>query len=447
MTGIDLPKIKTRLPGPCSKRLAHELSRYECPQITYLGGIYPIFWESALGSNVLDVDQNRFVDLTAAFAVANLGHNPPFLTRALREQSRHLIHGMGDIHPNSLKVMLAKRLSEITPGDLSQVIFSSTGSEAVESALKTAVMHTHRSGVIAFRGAYHGLSYGTLPVTSRSDFKKRFLNQIGNFVHFAPYPDSYRLGDKAEELSLSEVKRIIQASKGSKKIGAVIIEPLLGRGGVIVPPNSFMKNLRKLCHQKDILLIFDEVFTGFGRTGKLFSCEWSGVVPDILCLGKGMSGGFPISLCIGRKKVMASWGKSKGESIHTSTFIGNPLGSRMSLVCIDQLLSKGLAERSRVLGDWLRSELERRILPHKRVGEIRGRGLMIGIEMVKDKKTKTHDPNGAYHIIEEMTRRGFFLLSSGEAHNVISITPPLVITQKQLSAFLSALEGVLKKVS
>lgn len=448
-----LPKIRTKtLPGPRSLKLTESLKRFECPQITFVNENFPVFLQKAYGCNFTDVDGNRYLDLTSAFSVTNIGHGAPAVLKAIARQARDMMHGMGDIHPNELKVLLAKRLSEITPGNLNQTIFSSTGSEAVESALKTAVMATKKTGVVAFCGGYHGLSYGTLAATHREDFRKPFLKQIGAFVYHAPFPDTHVLEAKAPQISMKAVQSIVKKARRSKHpVGAVLIEPIQGRGGIVPAPSDFMKMLRAFCDAEKILLIADEVFTGFGRTGSLFAVEKSGVVPDLLCVGKGMGNGFPISACIGTTRVMHPWGASTGDAIHTSTFLGSPLGCAVALAVIKEIEEKKLVDRSRSMGEFFRKELWKLKEKHPLISDIRGSGLMIGLEFSsvqygRSKKVITPATDKARAFIVEALKRGIIILPSGAAHHVISLTPPFVISEKEIVFCVSQFDKILQKI-
>lgn len=445
------PKIKTKsLPGPESVKWTAELKRFECPQITFIGGAFPIFFKKAQACNLYDVDGNRFLDFCSAFAVAGIGHSHQAVQRALSEQAKLMMHGFGDVHPNDVKVQLAKKLSEITPGNLSQTIFSSTGFEAVESALKTAVMSTKKTGVIAFTGAYHGLGYGALSVTHREDFRAPFLKQIGAFSYFAPFPDARIYENKAAETSLKAVRSILKKSKRSKHpVGAVLIEPIQGRGGIIPAPVDFMKALRALCDEEKVLLIADEVLCGFGRTGSLFAVEKSGVIPDLMCLGKGMANGFPISACIGSMRVMYSWGASTGDAVHTSTFLGNPLGCAVALAVIKEIETHRLADRSKQMGEMLRKELWKLKEKYPFIADIRGSGLMIGMEFSEPGSTgKKIVPmtEKARQFSAECARAGIILLCSGPAHNVISLTPPLILSEKEIKTAVGIFDKILSKM-
>ncbi len=401
-----LPLLKTRVPGLKSRALANQLRQYESRNITFVSDHWPIFWERAAGANVWDVDGNRYLDLTAAFGVASVGHANPRVVAAIQAQAGKLLHAMGDVHPNELKLKLARELVALTFGrwDKSEarVVFANSGAEAVEIALKTAVIHTRRPGVIAFDGAYHGLTYGALDTTWRADFRSHFTGQLGHFTAHVPFG---RLPDVAN----------------IQDFGAVIAEPIQGRGGIVVPPDDFLPKLRRFCDEHGLLLILDEIYTGFCRTGRWFACEHSGVVPDIVCVGKAMAGGFPISACIGRAKVMDSWPESQGEAIHTSTFLGNPLGCAAALASIAEMKRLKLAARSRELGKWLATRLAR-------TGKVRGQGLMLGLEV-----------DNAVPVVEKFLQRGVLALPEGSRNEVVGLTPPLVITKRQLDYCVAAL--------
>ena len=404
-----LPSLQTKVPGRKSRALARELRRYESRNITYISEHWPIFWERAAGANVWDVDGNRYVDLTAAFGVASIGHGNTRVVAAIKAQAGKLLHAMGDVHPNELKLKLARELVALTfvrwAKAKGRVIFANSGAEAVEAALKTAVMHTKRPGVIAFEGAYHGLTYGALDTTWRADFRSPFSDQLGHFTAHVPFG------------RVPEVSNL-------QNFGAVIVEPIQGRGGIVVPPDDFLPKLRKFCDSHGLLLIFDEIYTGFCRTGRWFACEHWGVVPDIVCVGKAMAGGFPMSACIGRANVMDSWPASKGEAIHTSTFLGNPLGCAAALASIGEMKRMKLDARSRELGEWFSKRLAR-------IGKVRGKGLMLGLEV-----------GNAVPIVEKLLQRGMLALPEGSRGEILGVTPPLVITKRQLSFCLEALPAM-----
>src|SRR5688572_8648191 len=295
--GTALSSIAVPPPGPRSRALAAELARWESPNVTYLADDFPVFWEEARGANVRDVDGNVYVDLTAAFAVAGIGHAHPRVVDAIQRQSARLLHGMGDVHPPAVKVELLRALAEAAPGGLTRSVLASSGAEAVEAALKTAVMATGKPRVLAFHGGYHGLTYRALSVSGREDFRAPFAAQLGPAAVFVPFPYPYRspLGRDPEEVCAATLRLIEHTldtpGSASEAIGAILVEPIQARGGDVVPPDGFLPGLRRICDQRGLLLIFDEIYTGFGRSGRWFAGEHWGVVPDVMVVGKGLTGG------------------------------------------------------------------------------------------------------------------------------------------------------------
>ena len=434
-----LPALITAIPGPRSRALACELRAHESRNVTYVSPGFPVFWERAKGVNVWDVDGNRFLDLTSGFGVASLGHSPPEIVAAAHEQLDRLFHAMGDVHPAPEKVELCRRLSQLTfetwqlgPG---KVILTNSGGEAVEAALKTAWLATKRRSVLAFHGGYHGLGYGALTVTGRDLFRAPFTPQLADFARFLPFPDA-ALEPDAESF-LREAEILLRHGD----TGAIIVEPVQGRGGEIVPPDWFLPQLRTLADAHGALLIFDEIYTGFHRTGRRFACDHWSVTPDLICLGKALTGGFPLAACVGTAKVMnAAWPESTGEALHTSTFLGNPLGCRMALASLEQLEAHPWRTRTAALGDHLRAGLDRLRAESKRWGRARGLGLMQGLEIMH---AEGHpDAPGAGRLVEAMLARGVILLSGGVEQNVLSFTPPFVITETEIDFALNALRDL-----
>jgi 4-aminobutyrate aminotransferase-like enzyme len=435
------------------------LRRYESRNVTFLeeDGSWPIVWERAHGVHVWDAEGRKYLDLTSAFGVAAAGHAHDRVVRAGQRQMEHLLHAMGDVHPHALKARLARELSHLTferwsraaQGSLNsrlshrheplasgKTIFCNSGFEAVEAALKTALLATGKRGVIAFEGAYHGLGYGALNLTHRSFFRAPFLTQLGRFGHFVGFPT--RPGEL--RLLAATIRRLAK----NQRIGAILVEPVQGRGGIRVPPSEFLPLLRRLCDESGALLIADEVFTGFGRTGKWFACEHTGVRPDLICLGKALTGGFPLSACVGQAAVMdAAWPASQGEAMHTSTFLGHPVGCAMALAQIEAIRQDGLVKRSAQLGKLLRRELAALCamgLPWRMTA--RGLGLMAGLELARaDGQPATE---AVLHVSKTMLHRGFILLPEGQHGNVISFTPPLTIRPAQIKRTVTALQTALQ---
>lgn len=447
MIGTELAHIVTPPPGPKSKALAGELREVESRNVTFVSDDFPVFFSSGAGANLQDVDGNVYVDLSGAFAVAAVGHSAPPVAGAVAAQAKTLMHGMGDVHPNALKVELARELCRITPGHgAKRVIFSSSGAEAVESAIKTAAIATGKHGVLCFTGAYHGLTYGALELTDRALFRAPFVRQLGGFAMRAPFaycrrcPIDLRYPDCAAKC-LGLVESALDGPDGAD-IGAVIIEPIQARGGDVLPPDEWLVGLRALCDRRGLLLIADEIYTGFGRTGRWFACEHSGIVPDVICIGKGMSSGFPISACVGKADVMDRWPESSGEAIHTSTFLGNPMGCAAALAAIDFLNKERLIDRAARLEPVIRRQLDDiRKQSDGRIDDVRGRGLMWGMECVDARGA----PDGALAnaVVVCMLRRGVVMLNAGPAGNVLQLAPPLVITEQQLGFGIDAIHEAL----
>ncbi|HET6228610.1 MAG TPA: aspartate aminotransferase family protein [Longimicrobiaceae bacterium] len=451
--GTAPPTIVTPPPGPESHRLGAELARYESPNVTYLAPDFPVFWAEARGANVRDVDGNVYVDLTSAFAVASAGHAHPRIVEAIRAQAGRLVHGMGDVHPPDVKVDLLRALAEVAPAGLNRTVLANSGAEAVEAALKTAAIATGKPRVLAFHGSYHGLTYGALAASSREDFRAPFAAQLPNTAVFAPYPYAYRspFGRDAVEVGATTLRYIEHLldtpGTASEGIGAIIVEPVQGRGGDVVPPASFLPGLRRICDERGLLLIFDEVYTGFGRTGRWFACEHWGVVPDILVVGKALTGGLPFAACIGTDAVMERWPRSRGEAIHTSTFLGNPLGCAAALASISVLRDENLVERSAEFGTGLIERLREMTSGHPNVGDVRGLGMMIGVEMVRDRESRAPAPDLAGRVVVEALRRGVLLLGGGIHGNVLSLSPPFVITEEQADAALRILGEIFAEIA
>ncbi|MCS7089659.1 MAG: aspartate aminotransferase family protein [Verrucomicrobiota bacterium] len=417
------------------------LRRFEARNVTFVDpdGRWPVVLQRAQGSWIWDVEGRRYLDLTSGFGVAATGHAHPRVVAAARFQMKELLHGMGDVHPHVAKIELARELSRLTYERwgrtrgmrlTGKVIFGCTGFEAVEAALKTALLVTGRPAVVAFEGGYHGLGYGALNVTHREYFWRPFEPQLRRFAGFAPFPGS--------EEDLPQVERWLEEQHARTPVGAVLVEPVQGRGGIRVPPVSFLNRLRAWCDRRNALLILDEIFTGFGRTGAWFACEHSGVIPDMVCLGKALTGGFPLSVCVGRADLMdMAWPPSSGEALHTSTFQGHPVGCRMALAQLAVLRELRLPCRARQVGAWLVRQLE--LLPPVSglQWEVRGQGLMVGLEVRHVDGRPATDV--VLEALKQMLARGFLLLPEGPAAEVLAFTPPLTIEHSYLQKAVEAL--------
>ena len=414
-----------KIPGPQSAALRDPLRKHESRNVTYLAEDFPVFWESASGATIVDVDGNRYIDLTAAFGVANVGHANERVVAAIAQQASKLMHGMGDVHPTEIRTRLLARLRSVLPEGLNKTFLATTGSEAVEAAMKTAVMATGKSGFIAYRGAYHGLSLGTLAISGLAKFREPFNAMLPATTTWLEYPR-----DGVDKLD-DALHHVHEALHARDDIAALVIEPIQGRGGCVVPPAGYLTGLRELCDERGVLLIVDEIYTGFGRTGAWFACSDEGVTPDIICIGKAMGAGFPISAAVARDAIMNAWPTSTGEALHTSTYLGNPMGCAAALASIDELERLALPERAKALGAQLGERLQR--LHGARA--VRGRGLMWGIEV--------DDVAISERVMKDALAHGLIVLPSGAAGNVISITPPLVIDEQELWRAIDILESSL----
>ena len=327
---------------------------------------------------------------------------------------------------------LLERIASIMPAPLSVSILGSSGSEAVEAALKTAVMRTGRNGVLAFRDAYHGLTYGALAVTHRSHFRDAFRQQLFAGVQFATFPSP----EHDERAVLGEIDQLIHASESSAHpIGCIIVEPIQGRGGIVVPPDWFLRALRDRCDGELRVLVFDEVYTGLGRSGYWLSAQHWDVLPDIVVIGKALSGALPLSATVGSADVMSGWPASTGEAIHTSTFIGNPIACAAALAQIEEIENRGLLARARILGQRIRARADGWSKRFSTIVSTRGIGLIQGVQM----RSADH----AMRTVDACLQRGVLLLVEGTNTDVLAITPPAVITEEQLDYALDVIEHCL----
>lgn len=437
MSSGGLPDVKVVPPGPRSRELAARLEAVESPAFEARRDARaersgteqsPIVYSHGRGSNVFDVDGNRYVDLTAGFGALVLGHAPNEAIDAARAAMLELPLALGDVYASELKVRACEAIAALFPEPGARVMLGLSGADAVTCGLKTAVLATKKAGVIAFEGAYHGLSHGPLAACGLApSFREPFAAQLGVDVSFAPYPS--RDDPRGVAVALEESLAAVRASLKTGEVGAVLVEPMLGRGGCVVPPASFLAALRSLADHAGALLVLDEVWTGMGRAGALLACELAGVVPDVVCLGKGLGGGVAISACIGRARVMDAWGAHGGSAIHTGTHFGSPPACAAALATIAAVRG-GLAERASRIGDDFSSELASEL---HALGScsVRGRGLMIGVEL--------QSAGEALAVARSLLRRGFIVLTGGTKGDTLTLSPPLTIAPELLSAFGAAL--------
>ncbi len=421
MFGTLLPSVKTTIPGPLSRSRVDVLAAHECPAVTarrsrraeHLGvdNDDPIVWKAASGANVEDVDGNIYVDLTSGFGVALVGHRHPAVVQAATEQTSKLVHAMGDAWPDDTRISLLEAVASIAPAGVNVAIMGLSGADAVDAAVKTAVLATGRVGVLAFDGGYHGLSLGAVALQA---YNQAFTDPFREIAHPAVQHLSWGC-------DLDLLDRALDDS-----VGLVLAEPIQGRGGIRTAPKGWLEAVAKRARAAGALFALDEIQTGVGRTGTWFAGPEEGVIPDILCVGKALGGGFPISACLGSREVMDAWGRSTGEALHTQTFLGHPVGCAAALAVIT-LLKGGLlaqvtprGERiAAALGDW----------------EVRGRGLMRAVRVDAP----------ALAVSRALLRRGYLALPA-DAESV-SVTPPLCLTDAQIDGFTEALRASIAEIS
>jgi 4-aminobutyrate aminotransferase/(S)-3-amino-2-methylpropionate transaminase len=438
--GQMLGRITTPPPGPRSRDLAAVMARHEMPTSNSLKrGNIPSVVKAARGANVMDVDGNIYVDLTAASCVAAAGHCNPEVVAAIQQQAAELMHSPGPCEP---RVELIEKLAEVAPGDLSVSHISNTGAEAIETAYKTARIYAKKPGFIAFEGGFHGKTGGALTLTSKNYYRHDFLPMVPEVYHY-PYAYCYRCayGREYPSCDLHCAKyieeRLDNPDSGLARMAGIIFEPVIGHGGWIVPPIEFAQELRRITQERGILLVADEIITGFGRTGKWFACQHSDIVPDILVVAKAMASGFPVSACITTPEIADAWDSSQ----HTSTFMGNPLGCAAALAAIKYIEEHDLVQRSADVGAQMMDALEEMYGRYTLIGDVRGRGSMVGFEVVADRKTKEPSAQLAARIREECSRRGVVASNVGGMYgNVFKLSPPVVITDEQLDFAMARME-------
>jgi 4-aminobutyrate aminotransferase-like enzyme len=419
------------IPGPRSRTLATRLAARESRNVTYFSEDFPVFWDYADRAAVVDADENRYVDLTAAFGVASAGHSNPHVATAVAEQAERLMHGMGDVHPTEVRVHLLERLAQIVPRGLDKFFLTTTGSEAIEAAMKTAVLATGKHRFASFSGAYHGLSVGALALCGIEKFRAPFAAFLPQRPLLLDFPH--------EEGSLDDALAAARATlHAHDDIAALFIEPIQARGGIIAPPFGYLGGLKQICRERGMLLVIDEIYTGFGRTGEWFAVQHEDITPDMMCIGKAMGGGFPISALAARAEIMDAWPPSHGEALHTSTYLGNPMGCAAALATIDEIERLGLPARAKRLGEDLAPMLHA-LQETRGVVEVRGRGLMWGVEL--------ESGTLAERVIKMALQRGIILLQAGVGGEVISITPPIVIGEDELEKALFILRSIISDVA
>jgi 4-aminobutyrate aminotransferase len=440
------PKIHTALPGPNAKRVLAADEKYISPSYTRS---YPLVAKSGRGVVVTDVDGNEFFDFSAGIAVTSTGHCHPEVVAAIQKQAGELIHMSGTDFYYENMVTLAERLSKIAPmPGPHKIYYGNSGAEAIEAALKLARYHTKRQNIIAFLGAFHGRTMGALSLTaSKPQQKRRFAPLVPGVTHVR-YPDVYRGSsggvEDAEAFALGCARyieeKLFKTVLPPEEVAAIFIEPVQGEGGYVVAPTPFMQELRRICDRHGILLVVDEVQSGIGRTGKWFAVEHTGVQPDIVCMAKGIASGMPLGVTMTRAEIM-DWVPGS----HASTFGGNPVCVAAALATLDVIEKEGLLANSAEVGNHMLKRMAGWPAKHRIVGDVRGRGLMIGVDIVKDQKTKEYSPEKRDRIVEHAFERGILFLGCGPS--TVRIAPPLVVTKDEADVAMDVLEESIEIVS
>jgi 4-aminobutyrate aminotransferase/(S)-3-amino-2-methylpropionate transaminase len=431
-------QLKTEIPGPQSRAIIQRKERVVAAPLTlYL----PIVAAEARGATVTDVDGNTFIDFAGGVGVMNVGHSHPRVVEAIQEQAARFTHTDFTIVPYEVYVELAERLIPLTPfSGPAKAAFFNSGSEAVENAVKFARAATRRHGVLAFDGGFHGRTLMALSLTSKTHPYKAGLGPFAPEVYRAPFPYEYR-GVDAEQ-ALAALRNAFVTKVAPESLAAIVFEPVQGEGGFVPAPQAFVEGLRAICDEHGIVLIADEVQTGFGRTGRMFAMEHFGVEPDLITVAKSIAAGLPLSGVIGKAEIM----DAPGDSAVGGTYVGNPVAQAAALAVLDVFEEEGLVERAQQVGDTIRSRMLAWQERFPAIGDVRGLGAMLAIEYVEDPETKKPAPQLATRVAEEAAERGLLLLKAGIHSNCNRVLCPLVITDAELDEALGAWEDALDAV-
>ena len=437
--GGEYPRILTPPPGPRAQRIIDQDAAYS--STSYIKE-YPLAVERGQGAVIEDVDGNRYIDFMAGIAVAATGYAHPTVVAAVQEAAGRFFHICGTDFYYAGMSALCERLARTAPGpDKKRVFLTNSGAEAVEGAIKLARNSTRRSGLIAFQGAFHGRTYGAMSLTSSKAKQRATFGPMLPGVYHVPYPQPYRTPTdrNAGELAIEHLEQdFFQRHVSPEDVAAIFVEPMLGEGGYVIPPREFLVGLRRICDQHGIVLVFDEIQTGVGRTGHLWAANYFDVAPDVLLTAKGLGSGMPIGAIIAKESAMR-WASGS----HGSTFGGNPVACAAALATLD-LLDGGLMENARAMGDRLMAGLRRLQERHPSIGDVRGVGLYIGVELVLDRATRAPAPKLAHDLGQLAFRRGLLLLSCGKS--VIRVAPPLVLSPYDVDRGLEILDACLTEL-
>jgi 4-aminobutyrate aminotransferase len=440
---MKVPFIKTKLPGPRAQEIIEKDRQYTAPAY---GRVYPLVVKQGRGMVGEDVDENLFLDFMAGIAVANTGHSHPRVVQAIEEQARKFLHICGSDFYYQPMMELAEKLSQLAPGTgTKKVFFTNSGTESVEAAFKLARFATKRQHVIAFHGAFHGRTMGALSLTaSRSSHRAQFSPLVPG-VHHVPYAFCHRcpyhLSYGSCEIGCVSYleKGLFRYEVSPQEVAAIFVEPIQGEGGYIVPPREYLAMLQDLCRRHGILMVADEIQSGFGRTGKMFACEHWGIEPDIVCAGKGIASGMPLGAMIARSEI-STW----TPGTHGSTFGGNPVACAAALATI-AVIEEGLLHNATEVGPYLMDKLNQLKTKHAVIGDVRGLGLMIGVEFVQADGSGTPDAALRDQVMKNCFEKGLLLLGCGES--TLRFCPPLIVTKEESATAAEIFDAAISELA
>jgi 4-aminobutyrate aminotransferase/(S)-3-amino-2-methylpropionate transaminase len=428
-------ELRTGIPGPRSKEILERKARVVAEPLSVF---LPVVIEEAHGATVTDVDGNTFLDFTGGVGCLNVGHSHPQVVAAAQEQLARFSHTDFTIVPYEVYVTLAERLCELAPvRKPAKAAFFNAGAEAIENAIKFARSYTKRTAVIGFEGGFHGRTLLALSLTSKTHPYKAGLGPFAPEVYRAPFPSDYR-GPAAAE-ALEALERMLLTHIAGESVAAIVIEPVLGEGGFVVAPPEFLEGVRALCDEHGIVLVVDEVQTGFGRTGSMWGIDHAGIEPDLVTVAKSIAAGLPLSAVVGKAEIM----DAPGDSAIGGTYVGNPVAQAAALAVLDVFEEEDLSARAAAIGETIRSRMVAWQERWDAIGDVRGLGAMLAIELVRDRDTKEPDADAASAVVEAAAERGLLLLKCGIYSNCIRVLTPLVISDAELDEALGVWEHAL----
>jgi 4-aminobutyrate aminotransferase / (S)-3-amino-2-methylpropionate transaminase / 5-aminovalerate transaminase len=429
-------ELKTAVPGPNSQAILERKAKVVADPLSVF---LPVVIDHGRGATITDVDGNTFIDFTGGVGCLNVGHSHPKVVEAAQRQLERFAHTDFTIVPYELYVTLAERLIEASPfTSPAKAAFFNAGTEAVENAIKFARAYTGRSAVIGFEGGFHGRTLLSLSLTSKTHPYKAGLGPFAPEVYRVPFPNEYR-GPSATE-ALEALERALITQVAAETVAAIVIEPVQGEGGFVVAPKAYLQAVRRLCDEHGIVLVIDEVQTGFGRTGRFFATEHYDVEPDLLTVAKSIAAGLPLSGVLGKAEIM----DAPGDSAIGGTYVGNPVAQAAALAVLDVFEDEGVSDRAAQVGETIRGRMESWQERWPEIGDVRGLGAMLAIELVEDPATKQPDADRASAVVTAAAERGLLLLKSGIYANCIRVLAPLVLSDAELEEALAVWEEALE---